>query len=130
MYFAGFVLRDLVVGVLFAVLALAIGAASLGDVHLREWVWSANGFLACTSCHHCRHGGFAQCDLRHALNLIASDSQMHCFLVFAISEARSLFRAAAPAQTISPSPLLLRKSFSSIQLRHTPSDFRIYTLVA
>jgi hypothetical protein len=33
-YFAGFVLSDLVVGVLLAVLALAVGAASLGNVHL------------------------------------------------------------------------------------------------
>ncbi len=34
MYFAGFVLSDFVVGVLLAVLALAVGAASLGNVHL------------------------------------------------------------------------------------------------
>ena len=39
MYFAGFVLRDLVVGVLLAVLALAVGTASLGDVHLEIVVW-------------------------------------------------------------------------------------------
>jgi hypothetical protein len=34
LYFAGLVLRDLVVGMLFAVFALTVGAAGLGYVHL------------------------------------------------------------------------------------------------
>jgi hypothetical protein len=36
-YLAGFVLSDLVLSVLFAGFALAIGAAGLGDVDLGEW---------------------------------------------------------------------------------------------
>lgn len=35
-HFAGFVLCDFVLGVLFAILALAVGAASLGNVDLFE----------------------------------------------------------------------------------------------
>lgn len=35
-YLAGLVLRDLVLGVLLAVLALAVGAAGLGNVDLKQ----------------------------------------------------------------------------------------------
>lgn len=41
MYFAGFVLSDFVVGVLFAILPLAVGPAGLGNVHLEITPWLA-----------------------------------------------------------------------------------------
>ena len=50
MYFAGLVLRDFVVGVLFAVLALAIGAASLWYVDLGSRRALA-GLFSCTYLH-------------------------------------------------------------------------------
>ena len=78
LYLAGFVLSDLVICMLLAVLALAVGAASLWNVHLEDrCVVSLHVFRE--SCRPSRHESPSKSASHRLFNSRAESARVHLF---------------------------------------------------